>query len=85
MAVKAISEKQFVVEPGSILEGSFNLVCSRGHRHFSPEPMTYVGLSCGYRGATSTTGCPSKLMFMRDSRIVNPPKKKSKLRKMKRF
>lgn len=63
----------------SILHNKFNLACLSGHRYFSPEPMEFVGRGC------DKPNCNKKLVFLRNSREIPKPVKKSKLRKMKRF
>lgn len=47
----------------------WNLVCSEGHKHFSPTPDRFVGMSCdrtvAKKGEKGTSKCRRKLNLLR--------------------
>lgn len=64
----------------SILSEMYNLACERGHRSFSPDPMTWVGQECGGR-TLKNKQCKKELFFIRDARDI--PKRKVKVKRSK--
>lgn len=66
----------------------WNLICSDGHKHWSPEPMVFVDRECGIRKPQGGV-CHKTLALIAGSRPKPKPKKKfpkrAKLRKVKRY
>jgi hypothetical protein len=79
-----VATRVVMAEGESILHGMFNLICTDGHKAFSPQPMSLVGAQCP-NSRENGQKCNKKLVFLADSRAVPQPKVKSKLRKMKRY
>ena len=84
---KSSKRPQVVRHPSdseSILSHIANLCCERGHKHFSPEPMSWVGSYCGAKRPNGQK-CKKPLMFMRHSRDIPVPKPKVKRSKLLRI
>lgn len=65
----------------------WNLICASGHKHYSDEPMTWVGYDCGARYFNEKTGrratCKKPQMLLKDYKPERKPKLTPKKKKPK--